>query len=283
MRLCLFDGWRLGVWTDDGRVVDVSDHVVAADPRDRMQAAIEAWDDVREALAAAVAAAASTAPRAAEVRVRAPLPRPSKIVAAPINYLDHQEEMSALTGVRLEPLDHYGWFLKAPSSVIGPDEPVRLPFPQRRTDYEGELGVVIGRTARGVSAREALDHVFGYVPLLDITLRGSEDRSFRKSLDGFTPVGPAVVTADEVGDPGGLHLRLWLNGELRQHANTLELVYDVPRLVEWASAAMTLHPGDVIATGTPAGVGAIAPGDEIVLRVDRVGELTMRVESGGEA
>jgi 2-keto-4-pentenoate hydratase/2-oxohepta-3-ene-1,7-dioic acid hydratase in catechol pathway len=147
----------------------------------------------------------------------------------------------------------------------------------RRVDHEAELGVVIGRTAARVGRDQAVEHVFGYVPLLDITMRGDEDRSYRKSFDTFTPIGPAIVTADEVPDPGMLDIELTVNGELRQRANTRDLIYDVPRLVEFYSAAMTLEPGDVIATGTPAGVGPLSPGDEIVLDIGTVGRLSMRV------
>jgi 2-keto-4-pentenoate hydratase/2-oxohepta-3-ene-1,7-dioic acid hydratase in catechol pathway len=119
------------------------------------------------------------------------------------------------------------------------------------------------------------------VPLLDMTLRGAEDRSYRKSFDTFTPIGPAIVTADEVGDPGALDFELTVNGELRQRANTRDLIYDVPRLVELYSEAMTLEPGDLIATGTPEGVGPIEPGDEVVLTIPAVGRLTMPVRARG--
>ena len=132
---------------------------------------------------------------------------------------------------------------------------------------------------RRVTRAEALDHVFGYVPLLDITMRGDEDRSFRKSFDTFTPIGPEIVTAGQVGDPGELELELRLNGEVRQHANTADLLHDVPRLIERYSQVITLEPGDVIATGTPDGVGPLAAGDEIDLRISRVGHLKMRVSA----
>jgi 2-keto-4-pentenoate hydratase/2-oxohepta-3-ene-1,7-dioic acid hydratase in catechol pathway len=134
-----------------------------------------------------------------------------------------------------------------------------------------------------VPAAEALDYVFGYMPLLDMTVRGDEDRSFRKSADTFTPIGPALVTADEVPDPGQLRLRLWLNDELRQDAATADLVWGVPKLIETYSAVMTLNPGDVIATGTPAGVGSVSPGDRIRLSLDGVGTLEMRVAGGDHA
>ena len=137
--------------------------------------------------------------------------------------------------------------------------------------------MVIGRTAREVAAPEAMRHVFGYTGVLDITVRGDEDRSTRKSFDTFTPVGPFLVTADEVADPGALRLRLWVNGELRQDGNSADMIWGIPRLVEYASHVMTLHPGDLISTGTPEGVGPLRPGDEIRIEIEDVGGMTVHV------
>jgi 2-keto-4-pentenoate hydratase/2-oxohepta-3-ene-1,7-dioic acid hydratase in catechol pathway len=279
VRLLMFDDDRLGVAAGAG-VVDVTDLVGEGVPsRDRMTALIASWEE----LAPEVAAATQSRPardRAALV-VRAPQPRPSKIVAAPVNYRLHQEEMGGEGGVydgaTIHDIDTYAGFVEAPSSIVGPDAAVVLPFPERRVDYEGELGVVIGKRASRVPRVEALSHVFGYVPLLDITMRGEEDRSFRKSFDTFTPIGPEIVTADEVGDVGALELELHLNGEVRQRASLRDLIHDVPRLIERYSEVMTLEPGDLIATGTPDGVGPLAPGDEIELLISGVGRLRMPV------
>jgi 2-keto-4-pentenoate hydratase/2-oxohepta-3-ene-1,7-dioic acid hydratase in catechol pathway len=208
------------------------------------------------------------------VKLQAPLPRPGKVIGAPVNYLDHKTEMAAPTTIA-----ELGVFLKAPSSVIGPGSPIVLPYTDLRTDQEGELAVVIGRTARDVAAERAADYVAGYTCLLDITVRSGEDRSTRKSFDTFTPLGPWLTTADEVGDPGGLRLRCWVNGTLRQDTSTSALIYNVPRLIAYASSVMTLWPGDVIATGTPAGVGPIADGDLIVVEIERVGRLETPVTS----
>jgi 2-keto-4-pentenoate hydratase/2-oxohepta-3-ene-1,7-dioic acid hydratase in catechol pathway len=286
MRLSVFDDHRLAAWVGDDELVDLTALVDAdLDPPRRMTALINGWDR----LAGRAAELAATGPRIArsEVSLCAPQPAPSKIVAAPVNYHAHQQEMGGENGFyrgqRIETIETYVGFVKAPSSIVGPEQPIELPYVDRRTDYEGELGVVIGSTAHRVSLDDALDHVFGYVPLLDITLRGKEDRSYRKSFDTFTPVGPWIVTADEVGDPGGLVLELRLNGELRQHGTTRELIYGVPRLIEVYSHAMTLWPGDVIATGTPEGVGALGPDDEIELTIERVGTLHMRVTARSEA
>ncbi|TWP50446.1 fumarylacetoacetate hydrolase family protein [Lentzea tibetensis] len=204
-----------------------------------------------------------------------PLPPPSKVIGAPANYYDHVDEMPDSHTV----VD-WGLFLKAPSSIIGHGGTIRLPYLDKRTDQEGELGVVIGRFARNVSPEKALDHVFGYTCVLDITVRSTEDRSLRKSFDTFTPMGPEIVTADEV-DPSDLELRCWVNDELRQHTSTAKMIYDVPRLIAYASAAMTLNPGDVIATGTPAGVGPLADGDKVVLDISGVGRLEAGVSADG--
>ncbi|GIG39248.1 fumarylacetoacetate hydrolase family protein [Cellulomonas phragmiteti] len=209
-------------------------------------------------------------------RLAAPIARPGKVVGAPVNYRDHQVEMHEQRTIA-----DYGVFLKASSSVIGPGEHIRLPYRDVRTDHEGELGVVIGRTARCVPPEHALDHVFGYTPVLDVTVRSGEDRSTRKSFDTFTPLGPWVTTADEVPDPGALELRCWVDDELRQHASTADLLYDVAELIAYTSHVMTLHPGDVIATGTPAGVGPIAAGQRVAVEIAGLGRLEVGVTDEG--
>src|SRR5690242_8756479 len=209
----------------------------------------------------------------AGVRLRVPVADPTKIIAAPVNYRDHQAEMSSDAQVGA-----LGFFLKAPSSLLDPGGTIQLPYHDRRFDQEGELALVIGRTARRVSEDDALSYVFGYTGLLDITMRGGEDRSTRKSFDTFTPMGPVLVTADEFGDPGDVDLRCWVAGDLRQKASTRDLIWGVARLVAYASSVTTLYPGDVITTGTPAGVGPIAAGDTIRLELSGLGlDLTAEV------
>src|ERR1700722_4173155 len=201
-----------------------------------------------------------------DVRLRVPVADPSKIIAAPVNYRDHQSEMSSDSHVGA-----LGFFLKAPSSLLDPGGTIQLPYHDRRFDQEGELALVIGRTARHVTEQEALSYVFGYTGLLDITMRGGEDRSTRKSFETFTPMGPVLVTADEFGDPGRAELRCWVSGELRQQASTADLIWGVARLVSYASSVTTLYPGDVITTGTPAGVGPLAAGDTVRLELSGLG------------
>ncbi|GAA2571036.1 MULTISPECIES: fumarylacetoacetate hydrolase family protein [Streptomyces] len=277
MRLALFDKGRLGLVEGD-HLVDVTDQVAGADtagPAGVLQRHIEAVADgstVRFDLTGRVRVPLARAALAA------PLPRPGKIIGAPVNYLDHKAEMEYTTSVA-----DLGVFLKANSSVIGPGEDIVLPYTDKRTDQEGELGVVIGRTASHVSVDDALDHVFGYTCVLDITVRSGEDRSTRKSFDTFTPIGPWIVTADEIPDPDSLDLRCDVAGTTRQRTNTADLIFGVRELIAYTSSVMTLHPGDVIATGTPAGVGALGHGDRVVLEIERIGRLEVGVDGSRAA
>lgn len=224
------------------------------------------WDDVADSVQ-------STPPVSIDwQRIGPPVPRPGKIVGVPVNYVDHQREMNAEHTVA-----GLGFFLKSPSSVIGADGEVVLPFPHRRTDQEAELGVVIGRRASFVDRRDALGHVFGYTCLVDVTVRGSEERSTRKSFAGFTPIGPWITTADEIPDPTNLRIRGWVNDELRQDESTEKMVYGVAELIEFISSVVTLEVGDIIATGTPAGVGPVTAGDVIRVAIDEVGTLEVPV------
>jgi len=222
--------------------------------------------------------ALETAPRSSfdPLALGAPVPVPGKIVGAPVNYRRHQVEMNVehtIAGL--------GFFLKSPTSVIGPDGAVAVPFPNRRTDQEAELGVVIGRGGSNIDAGTALDHVFGYTCLVDVTVRGPEERSTRKSFPGFTPTGPWITTTDEVPDPMDLTSRGWVNGELRQDASSQEMIFSVAQLIEFISSVVRLDPGDIIATGTPAGVGPIGPGDQIRVEIGGVGDLSVPVIASG--
>lgn len=210
-----------------------------------------------------------------EADLAAPISRPGKIIAAPVNYIDHKIEMS-----EQKTIAEYGVFLKANTSVIGPTDIVEIPYLDKRTDQEGELAVIIGRGGRHISRDQALEHVFGYTAALDITVRSTEDRSTRKSYDTFTPLGPWIIRTDEISDPGNLSLQSHVDGELRQDTNTSELIFDVPQLISYASSVMTLCPGDVIVTGTPAGVGPISDGSPISVTIGQVG--TLRVTASAE-
>lgn len=274
MRLVSFNQGKVGV-VDDGNVLDVTELITGpAQPAgDGMIGLIRRWHAVRPSLQAHRLGHMSRAPLS-EVRLDPPLRAPGNIVAAPVNYRDHQAEMNVDATVA-----DLGFFLKAPTSVIGPGGVVQLPYLDRRTDQEGELAVVIGTTARHVPVAQALDHVFGYTCLLDVTVRGPEDRSMRKSFDTFCPIGPWITTADEVGDPGALELRCWVNDQLRQHATTKDQLVGVPELISFVSSVITLQPGDIVATGTPAGVGPLAHGDRVAVEIDRIGRLEVTVSA----
>jgi acylpyruvate hydrolase len=213
------------------------------------------------------------------VRLRAPVPRPGKIVAVARNYSAHARERGA-EGLPPEPV----LFLKAPSAVIGPDDEIRLPAATARVDWEGELAVVIGTRARGVAAQDALACVAGYTVANDVSARdfqGERGQHFiGKSCDSFAPLGPVLVTADEIPDPQDLGIRTLVSGELMQSARTKEMIFPVAEIIAFVTRLMTLEPGDVLLTGTPAGVGAsrtpprfLRDGDVVEIEIERVGRL----------
>lgn len=212
-----------------------------------------------------------------------PVANPGKIMAAPVNYKKHLEEALADKGIHhgklVDEIHKAGIFLKATSSVVGPSEGVRLVHTDRRNDHEVELAVVIGAEGRNIATGDALEHVAGYCVGLDMTIRGPEDRSLRKSPDSYTVLGPWLVTPDEVGDPGALEVQIAVNGQVRQRERTSELILSVPQLIAWASSFYTLYPGDVLLTGTPQGVGPVKPGDEMLASISRIGEMRVSVST----
>lgn len=242
-----------------------------AGPMRRLIAAAATGPDVVEKMIerAPVVAAATTS-------VLPPVPDPTKVVAAPVNYRNHQSEMSQDSHI-----DSLGVFLKAPSSVIGHGGAVTLPYTDRRFDQEGEFAAVIGRTARNVDEADALDYVFGYTCLLDMTMRGGEDRSVRKSFDTFTPVGPTIVSPADLPRIEELELHLWVNGTLRQRADLKDLIWSLPKLIAYVSTVMTLFPGDIVTTGTPEGVGEVFDGDRIEVEVTGLDRLAVTVTNQG--
>jgi 2,4-diketo-3-deoxy-L-fuconate hydrolase len=215
------------------------------------------------------------------VTLLSPIRTPAKILAAPDNYRAHSKEMqadaSASFGRVPMALDQAGLFLKAVSSLVGPSAGVTRRFPARRTDYEVELVAIIGAEAADLDPRQALDVVAGYAIGLDITVRGPEDRSFRKSLDTYTVVGPWMTTADVVPDPQILTMSLKVNGALKQQTVLTDMVTDVRGLIAYASTFAMLKPGDMIFTGTPAGVGPIQHGDVILAEIDGIGHMQVAV------
>jgi len=281
MKVALFDEWRVGI-VDDRGIVDITDLVPGWEPVwpfSWMLHFIQSFPRRRGEWAAALAE--RPAIPLENVRLRPPVPVPSKIVAAPVNYLLHQQEMGGAQGVyagsTIKTIEDYGLFLKPPSSIAGPDDEITLPFAGRRTDHEAEVGIIIGRTVRNVTEAEADEAIFGFTGLLDLSVRGLEDRPYRKGFDGFCPIGPWIVTRDEIPDMNRIGFRLWVNGQLRQQGNTQNMIYSMRRLVALASYQTTLYPGDIIASGTPEGVGEVKPGDALQLEVDGIGVLKVAV------
>jgi 2-keto-4-pentenoate hydratase/2-oxohepta-3-ene-1,7-dioic acid hydratase in catechol pathway len=210
------------------------------------------------------------------VRLEAPVPWPSKLIAYPANYVSHNDEMH--TGNRA---DVNGFFLKSPSSIVGPHDAIVLPdISGAEVHHECELAIVIGKSGRAIPRGYGRDHIFGFSCLIDVTVRGQQERVMRKSFDSFCPLGPWVVTADEINDPGNLEMRLSVNGEVRQGANTKDLIVGIDEMVCMASSVMTLFPGDVIATGTPGGVGPLAAGDQVEIWIEDVGSMSVPVRKG---
>jgi 2,4-diketo-3-deoxy-L-fuconate hydrolase len=215
------------------------------------------------------------------VKFLSPVANPSKLIGAPVNYRKHQDEANADGGKNFDlvvyDIDHYGVFLKANSSLIGTGAAIEIAYPDRRTDHELELIAVIGTGGRHITRDRALDHVAGYTLGLDMVIRGKEERSLRKSLDTFSVVGPWLVTRDEIADPNALELMLTINGAVRQKANTADMIFDVQRLIEYASRFYTLYPGDIIFTGTPEGVGPVEVGDSLNCSVEGIGSAIVNV------
>lgn len=274
MRFVTFDGDRLGLLTEDGEgVVDLTDRL-EIDSEDPLIEYMEGDYDASE-----YEDAAPDFDRD-EVELGSPVRRPGKVIAAPLNYENHIEEAIADKDITTEEwfsIKDKGYFLKAPSSVVGPDHGVELPFDDRRVDHEIELAFVMADDVKDVSAEEAWDHIFGYTILLDISVRGDQDRSNRKSYDTFTVIGPCVVTADEIDDPQNLEMELQLNGETRQQENTSDMVYTCADVVQYASIGATIERGDVVTTGTPEGVSELHDGDVIDAEIEGIGAMTVDV------
>ena len=274
MRLLFFDDFRLGVLAGD-RVVDVSavvEGIPHTGPHDLIAGLIARFAEYRGRLDEA--ARRGRGIPVGQVRIRSPLPKPGNIVAMAVNYMED--------GTRAAPAP-LNAFHKTSSAVIGDGDTLVLPdVPATIFEGEAELAVVIGRRGTRVAAAEAMDHVFGYVNFIDGSARGlpPAGNTFyqSKSHDTFAPVGPYLVTVDEIPDPHRLQVRLWVNGELKQDFNTSDMAHRIPRCVEWVSSIHTLDPGDVLATGTNhRGLSALQDGDRVELEIEGLGRLHVRV------
>ena len=274
MKLLYFDDFKLGVLKGDA-VVDVSQvvrDIPHTGPHNLINGLIERFADYRGALEKA-AAAGSGVP-VAKVRIRPPLPRPHNIDCMAVNYMED--------GTRAEPAP-INCFHKSPSGVIGDGDTMVLPdVPATIFEGEAELAIVIGKRASHVRAADAMSHIFGYTNFIDGSARGlppAGNTFFQmKSRDTFAPIGPYIVTADEIRDPHKLQIRLWVNGTLMQNFNTDDMAHRIPRCIEWVSAIHTLEPGDVLATGTNhRGLNPFQDGDRVELEVEGLGRLRINV------
>lgn len=281
MKLCRFNEDRLGV-VEGETVRDVTEALSCLPsvryPLPSHDLLIAHLDEIRSAIGAL---GATQSYPIAEVKLLSPIANPGKIFAAPVNYESHLAEAVAdqatFTAEQVRRIEEIGLFLKATSSMAGTSRAIEIHHPARRTDHEVELVAIIGKTCRDVSREDALSCIAAYTIGLDVTVRGPEERSLRKSVDTYSMLGPWMVTADEFGDPADHDIWLSVDGEVRQKANTDKLILDVPALIVFASSFYTLHPGDILFTGTPDGVGPIKPGETIKASVSGIGEMTVQV------
>jgi 2-keto-4-pentenoate hydratase/2-oxohepta-3-ene-1,7-dioic acid hydratase in catechol pathway len=274
MKLTYFDDFQLGVIKGD-RIVNITsvlNGIAHRDRQDIMAGLIASFDVFRPSIEKLVAMDEGTP--LASVRLRAPLPRPRQIDCMAVNYMED--------GTLPEP-PPINAFHKSPGAIIGQDEVMVLPdAPATVFEAEAELGIVIGKRASNVPAAQAISHIFGYVNFIDGSARGlppANNVFFQaKSRDTFAPVGPYIVTADEISDPQKLQVRLWVNEALKQDFNTGDMAHKIARCIEWVSAIHTLEPGDILATGTNhRGLSALHDGDRVELEVEGLGRLRIHV------
>jgi 2-keto-4-pentenoate hydratase/2-oxohepta-3-ene-1,7-dioic acid hydratase in catechol pathway len=274
MKLVYFDDYRLGV-LDGDKVVDVMDAVrdiPHLNPQELMRGLIERFEEYRPKLE--TAATQGKGIPVADVRLRPPLPKPHNIDCMAVNYMED--------GTRPEPAP-INAFHKSPSALIGNGDTMVLPdVPATIFEGEAEVALVIGKRASNVKAADAMPYIFGYMNFIDGSARGlpPAGNTFyqMKSRDTFAPIGPCIVTADEIPDPHNLQVKLWVNGELKQNFNTSDMAHKIPRCIEWVSSIHTLEPGDILASGTNhRGLSAFQHGDVVEIETERLGRLTFKV------
>lgn len=288
MRLCRYDDNRLGL-VEGNALRDVTR---AAEQLPQLRWPFPHGDQLiasLEGLKQAILTAAEASPRrlTSEVKLLSPVANPPRIIGAPLNYKLHVDEAAdpAINhGVHLAnydgfetPIEKHGLFLKSQTGAVGPGEGIEIKFPGRRNDHEVELAVIIGRGGKNIPRKYAFDHIAAYTIGLDMTVRGTEDRSFRKSADSYSVLGPWLVTKDEIQRPNQLNLRITVNGKIRQSANTRDLLVPIPDLIARVSNVYALYPGDVIMTGTPEGVAEVQPGDTLIASIDEIGAMEVKV------
>ena len=273
MRFVRYNSDRLGLLTEENSIIDLTERLDLS-TEDPLMEYIQSDAEVSEY------ADAEPDHDREDVTLASPIRQPGKVIAAPLNYETHIEEALSDRDITTDEwfsIEDKGYFLKAPSSVVGPDDGITLPFDDRRVDHEIELAFVMSEDVKDISADKAWEHILGYTILLDISVRGDQDRSNRKSYDSFTVIGPCVATPDEVDNPQSLDLHLEINGETQQDANTNDMVYTCADIVQYASIGTTIEAGDVITTGTPAGVSALSDGDTVDADIESVGSMSVDV------
>ena len=278
MRICRFNDDRLGVIVDSTirDVTAAQDKIRAAHPyvsySDAVISALPAWRGELEDMAANADPIAINS-----VHLHSPIARPGKLMAAPANYEAHIHEAKADPGIRhiarTTKIREAGIFLKSNTALIGVSDTIPIRFPDRRNDHEFEFVIVIGKECSHVAKENALDVIAGYTLGRDMTVRGLEDRSARKSCDGYAVLGPWFVTADEIADPDHVSFHGSVNVEIKQDANTKDQVLSISELIEYASQYYTLYPGDIMYTGSPEGVSEVKAGDELHFVCDQIGEF----------
>ena len=284
MKICRFDDNQLGV-IQGNNVLNVSQALVVLPSLNwpyphgdqliaNLDSVISVIKDIRD-----------TAPSKpiSEVKLLSPVANPMNIVGAPINYQKHIDEANTddgiVSGRPITNIWDWGMFLKSNSSLVGAGEGVALRFVDNRNDHEVELAAIIGKEGTNISAENALDHVAGYAIGLDMTTRGKELQSFRKSSDTYSVLGPWMVTKNEIENPNELDLKISVNGKERQSSNTNQLVYNVQKCIEYTTTRYTLYPGDIIMTGTPDGVGPVEPGDTMIAEIEKIGKMEVNVRA----
>jgi 2-keto-4-pentenoate hydratase/2-oxohepta-3-ene-1,7-dioic acid hydratase in catechol pathway len=285
MQICRFNGDRLGLIRGNEAIdVTAALQVLPACryPLPRYDLLIAHLDSVRTEIDRLVASQPNL-PRLplSGLKLLSPVANPGKVVAAPVNYLKHLQEARDDQAIhhhnQIGEIQRVGLFLKATSSVEGASASLVIGRSDRRNDHEIELVAVIGKAGRHIRAADALSHVAGYCVGLDMTVRGPEERSMRKSPDGYTVLGPWLTTADEIADLNNLELLIKVNGQVRQRANTRDLIMKLAALIEFASSFYTLHPGDILMTGTPEGVSQVFPGDHMEAEITGLGRLVVDI------
>lgn len=284
MKICRFNDDRIGLVHENNTVLDVTG---ALDVLPLIKWPVPLGDAFilnLKTLTSEIRRLAPDAPSLSisNITLKSPVANPSKIMGAPINYQKHIDESVTDDGIiSSRPISHisdWGMFLKANSALVGAGEGVTLRFTEARNDHEMELAVIIGKKGTNISTKEAKSYIAGYTIGLDMTTRGRELQSFRKSSDTYAVLGPWLVTADEITDPNNLDLKISVNGEVRQNSNTQQLVYNVEKLIEYTSERYTLYPGDIILTGTPEGVGPVERGDVMTCELEGVGIMNVNVQ-----